>query len=102
MLLVNGFSRSPAPQRHLPPLVIGGPLPCLGVGAPLIGLQEQGHAEQVRRYARSPKLGVVELGEVLVPEQLVPMPGQKAIEGSVPDVLQVELVLIEDRGLGSR
>src|SRR5437879_13325309 len=58
-------------------------------------LQEEGGSQQARRHARPALIPAVELGELLVSEQLTPVSGQEAVEGVAPDVVEPEMVRLE-------
>ena len=77
------------PQRDLPSQVEVRSRLCLLIGCPFIGLQEQRRRQQARRNARATVVQTVEVGEVLVAEQLSLVHGKKAVEGVPTHVIEV-------------
>ena len=76
----------------------------LGIGNPIVGLQQQGRGQKVAdmpkaagRDTRSPIVGAVELGKLLVSKQLAPLTGQKAVEGISPHIVEVQMVRLKYR-----
>ena len=88
-------------KGHLPAQVVCRPVPGLRVRTPVVALQQQRDAKHARRHAGPAMARVIQRREVLVPEQVVPLPRQLPVERSRPDVRQVQLVTLEQRGLRS-
>jgi hypothetical protein len=55
-------------------------------------LQKQRRRQQARRDARTPVVHAVEVGEVLVAEQLFAMHSEEAVEGVPPHVIEVGML----------
>jgi hypothetical protein len=62
------------------------------VGDTLVGLQEQRRRQQARRDARTPVVQAIQVGEVLVTEQLFAVQSEEAVEGVPSDVIEVGMV----------
>ncbi len=59
---------------------------------PVVGLEQQGRGQEARWDTQSPVGEAIEVGEVLVPKQLVALGGQQAVERVPPDVLQIRVI----------
>src|SRR5215203_3133329 len=62
------------------------------VGDTLVGLQEQRRRQQARRDARTPVVQAIQVGEVLLTEQLFAVQSEEAVEGVPSDVIEVGMV----------
>src|SRR5215207_6915377 len=65
---------------------------CFLIGDSFVGLQKQRRRQKARGDARAPVVRAVEVGEVLVAEQLPPVQSEEAVEGVPPHVIEVGML----------
>ena len=78
-------------QRDFPARVVLAALHHLRIGEALVVLQQTGHRQDRGRTRRPSVIRTVEALEVLIPEMLVPLARQLAIEAKLTDDLRAEL-----------
>lgn len=62
-------------------------------------LQQQRAGQQARRHARPPVRQAIQLGKVIVAEELIALPGEEAVEAVAADVVEPEVVTLEEAPL---
>ena len=97
--LGDGPVLQPNPQRHFPAQVEVSPGLGFLVRHALVGLKQQRRRQQAWRHTRPAVVAAVEVGEVLIPEQLTALTGQGSLEGVPPDMVQIEMVGLEQAAL---
>ena len=87
------------PQRHLPAQVVVGALFGFVIRDVVVGLQHQRRRQQAGWHARAPIVAAIQVGKVLVAEQLIPLARQVPIKTPLTYEVRKQRVRFEQPAL---